>query len=335
MPASLLAQQRPPAIFLLGPTAAGKTDLALALVAQLNCAIISVDSSQVYTGLNIGSAKPDAATLALAPHRLIDIRDPAASYSAGDFRNDALQAMQEITQAGQVPLLVGGTSMYYQRLLAGVSNLPASEPQVRRQLEKQLEQQGLAAMYAQLARVDPTAALKIGATDPQRILRALEIWQLTGTTRTQLWQEQNQQPFAWQVLHLGLTPKHRSTLHQRIEQRFLLMLEQGLIEEVETLRRRQDLHLNLPSMRAVGYRQVWQFLDGAYNLDELKLRGQAATRQLAKRQLTWMRSWPNLHWLQSDHPQLLPLTLAAVAQFIHSPSDPDVSKQLQQLQPNL
>lgn len=309
---------RPPAIFLLGPTAAGKTDLAIALVEQLNCEIISVDSAQVYVGMDIGSAKPDAATLARAPHRLIDLRDPAKSYSAGDFRRDALQAMQEITAAGKTPLLVGGTSLYYQRLLAGDSNLPPSNPVIRQQLEDELQQIGCPALHQRLAKIDPEAAGKIAQTDPQRILRALELFQQTGKTRTQLWQEQKQEPFAWRLLQLGLAPAERSTLHERIEQRFLLMLEQGLIEEVKALRQRSDLHLGLASMRAVGYRQVWQFLDGDYDLTELKARGIAATRQLAKRQLTWMRSWQNLNWLVSDHPQLLPRVVAAVENFIAS-----------------
>lgn len=307
--------QRPPAIFLLGPTAAGKTDLAIALVEQLNCEIISVDSAQVYRGMDIGSAKPDAATLARAPHRLINVRDPAESYSAGDFRRDALEAMQEITAAGKTPLLVGGTSLYYQSLLAGASNLPSANPVIRQQLEAELQQLGCPALHGRLALIDPESAAKIAATDPQRTLRALELFLQTGKTRTQLWQEQKQEPFAWRLLQLGLTPAARSTLHQRIEQRFILMLEQGLIEEVETLRLRNDLNLGLASMRAVGYRQVWQYLDGDFDLTELKAKGIAATRQLAKRQLTWMRSWQKLHWLLSDHPQLLASVLEAASAF--------------------
>ena len=311
--------ERPPAIFLLGPTAAGKTDLAIALVEQLNCEIISVDSAQVYKGMDIGAAKPDAVTLARAPHRLINLRDPADSYSAGDFRRDALQAMQAITAAGKTPLLVGGTSLYYQRLLAGDSNLPSSNPLIRQALETELLASGCPALHQRLAMIDPESAAKIAPTDPQRTLRALELFQQTGKTRTQLWQEQQAQPpkpFAWRLLQLGLTPAQRSTLHQRIEQRFLLMLEQGFIAEVEALRKRSDLHLGLASMRAVGYRQVWHYLDGDCDLTELKAKGIAATRQLAKRQLTWMRSWQHLNWLQSDHAQLLPCVLAAAAAFI-------------------
>lgn len=336
MPVSQLVEQqdqRPPALFLLGPTAAGKTDLAIALVEQLDCEIISVDSAQVYKGMDIGTAKPDAQTLDRAPHRLINLRDPAESYSAGDFRRDALEAMQEITAAGKTPLLVGGTSLYYQRLLAGDSNLPSSDPLIRQQLEKELQEVGCLALHQRLAVIDPEAAVKIAPTDPQRTLRALELWQQTGKTRTQLWQEQKPEPFAWRLLQLGLTPSERSTLHQRIEQRFLLMLEQGLLEEVKALRLRSDLNLGLASMRAVGYRQVWQYLDGDYDLTELKARGIAATRQLAKRQLTWMRSWQNLIWLLSDHPQLLPLTLNAVAAFIEGEAVSAVNKRLLLLNP--
>ncbi|SFX31264.1 tRNA (adenosine(37)-N6)-dimethylallyltransferase MiaA [Marinospirillum alkaliphilum] len=307
---------RPPAIFLLGPTASGKTDLAVALVEQLNCEIISVDSALVYRGMDIGAAKPDAATLARAPHRLIDIRDPAESYSAGDFRRDALQAMQDITAAGRVPLLVGGTSLYYQRLLAGDSNLPEADPQIRAVLEAELQQLGCPALHQRLAAIDPESAARIAPTDPQRTLRALELWQLTGKTRSQLWREQQPQAFGWRLLQLGLTPAERSTLHQRIAKRFANMLEQGFIEEVKALRARGDLHLGLPSMRAVGYRQVWQYLDGEFDYSTLLEKGIAATRQLAKRQLTWMRSWEKLHWLQSDHPELLPLTLAGCRAFM-------------------
>jgi tRNA dimethylallyltransferase len=306
----------PSAIFLLGPTAAGKTDLAVALVEQLNCEIISVDSALVYRGMDIGTAKPDAATLQRAPHRLVDIRDPAESYSAGDFGRDALQAMQEITAAGKTPLLVGGTSLYYQRLLAGESNLPQADPLVRERLTAELEQFGCPAMHRRLAEIDPESAAKIAATDPQRTLRALELWELTGKTRSQLWQEQVRPAFPWRLLQLGLAPAARSTLHHRIAERFSNMLEQGFIEEVEALRRRADLHLGLPSMRAVGYRQVWQYLDGDYDRAALLEKGIAATRQLAKRQLTWMRSWQKLHWIQSDAVELLPVTLAATRAFL-------------------
>ena len=307
--------KRPPAIFLLGPTASGKTDLAITLVEQLPCELISVDSALVYRGMDIGTAKPDAATLQRAPHRLIDIRDPADAYSAGDFRRDALQAMQEITAAGRIPLLVGGTSLYFQRLLAGDSNLPAADPRLRARLEAELQQRGCPALHQRLAELDPESAKRIAPTDPQRTLRALELWELTGKTRTQLWQEQEHQPFAWRTLQLGLAPSDRKLLHQRIEKRFQLMLDAGFLQEVEGLKARQDLHLGLPSMRSVGYRQVWQYLEGELTQQEMFEKGVAATRQLAKRQLTWMRSWPDLNWLAAEQPNLLQQVVAQASEF--------------------
>ena len=306
---SEVKDQRPPAIFLLGPTASGKTDLAVSLVEQLPCEIISVDSALVYRGMDIGTAKPDAATLSRAPHHLIDIRDPADAYSAGDFRRDALEAMQEITQAGKIPLLAGGTSLYFQRLLAGDSNLPAADPQLREKLERQLQELGCPALHQRLAAVDPESARRIAPTDPQRTLRALELWELTGKTRTQLWAEQPRTEFAWRTLQLGLAPRDRKLLHERIELRFAKMLKEGFIEEVAQLKQRDDLHDGLPSMRSVGYRQVWQYLDGELNRQEMFEKGVAATRQLAKRQLTWMRSWQALHWLASEARDLTPQVL--------------------------
>ena len=307
--------KRPPAIFLLGPTASGKTDLAVALHEQLPCDLISVDSALVYRGMDIGTAKPDAATLARAPHRLIDIRDPADTYSAGDFRRDALEAMQEITDAGRIPLLVGGTSLYFRRLVAGDSNLPSADPAIRQALEAELQALGCPALHQRLAAIDPESAARIAPTDPQRTLRALELYQLTGKTRTQLWQEQEQQPFPWRCLQLGLAPEDRRLLHQRIELRFEKMLETGFIEEVEALKKRDDLHLGLASMRSVGYRQVWQYLDGELTRSELFEKGVAATRQLAKRQLTWMRSWKDLNWLSPEEPARMARLHQEVADF--------------------
>ncbi|SFC39151.1 tRNA dimethylallyltransferase [Marinospirillum celere] len=306
---------RPPAIFLLGPTASGKTDLAVELVEHLPCEIISVDSALVYRGMDIGTAKPDAATLAQAPHRLIDIRDPAETYSAGDFRRDALAAMQEITAAGRIPLLVGGTSLYFQRLLAGDSNLPAADTEVRKRLEGELQQQGCPALHQRLAQIDPESARRIAPTDPQRTLRALELWEVTGKTRTQLWQEQQAEPFPWRLMQLGLMPAERSVLHQRIELRFKKMLSEGLIEEVASLKARKDLHSGLPALRSVGYRQVWQHLDGELSWQEMFEKGVIATRQLAKRQLTWMRSWQDLHPLVAEDPNLRSSALEQVREF--------------------
>jgi len=307
--------QRPAAIFLLGPTASGKTDLAVHLVERLPCEIISVDSALVYRGMDIGTAKPDAATLARAPHRLIDIRDPADTYSAGDFRKDALDAMQEITASGKIPLLVGGTSLYFQRLLAGDSNLPAANPQLRQQLEQELAEKGCPALHQRLAAVDPESARRIAPTDPQRTLRALELWQLTGKTRTQLWAEQTRPPFPWATLQLGLAPRDRKRLHERIELRFNQMLEQGFIEEVARLKARDDLHSGLASMRSVGYRQVFQYLEGELNYAQMFEKGVAATRQLAKRQLTWMRSWQDLNWIAAESDDASQQALAWAQRF--------------------
>lgn len=290
----------PPAIFLMGPTASGKTDLAMHLVDHLPCELISVDSAQVYRGLDLGSAKPDAATLKRYPHRLIDIRDPAMPYSAADFREDALMAMQEITAAGRIPLLVGGTMMYFQRLLAGEANLPEADAQLRAELESQAMASGWPALHRQLAAVDPESASRIAPNDSQRIQRALEIYRLTGRTRTELWGEQARQSFPYRTLQIGLAPMRRATLHRRIEQRFKAMLDQGFIEEVAQLKQRHDLHTGLPSIRSVGYRQVWAYLEGDYDRETLYEKGIAATRQLAKRQITWMRRWRSLFWWPSD-----------------------------------
>ncbi|MCA1770552.1 MAG: tRNA (adenosine(37)-N6)-dimethylallyltransferase MiaA [Halomonas sp.] len=290
---------RPTAILLVGPTAAGKTDLAIALHERLGVELISVDSAMVYRGMDIGSAKPSMEELARAPHRLIDIRDPAEPYSAAAFREDALREMREITAAGKVPLLVGGTMMYLKQLLHGVANLPGSTPELRAELQAEAEAHGLAALHEALARVDPVSAARIHPNDPQRLMRALEVYRLSGRPLSELWAEQQSETFPWRTLSIGLAPVERAVLHQRIARRFEAMLEDGLIEEVAALRARGDLSQDLPSMKSVGYRQVWEALDGDSNLEDLRHRGIVATRQLAKRQLTWMRSWEGLEWVDS------------------------------------
>ena len=290
---------RPPAILLMGPTAAGKTDLAIALHERLDCELISVDSAMVYRGMDIGSAKPSPEELARAPHRLIDIRDPAESYSAAAFREDALREMREITAAGRVPLLVGGTMMYLRQLLHGVANLPGSDPGLRAELEEQAHRHGLAALHEALARVDPVSAARIHPNDPQRLMRALEVYRLSGRPLSELWAEQRPETFPWRTLSIGLAPDNRAVLHQRIARRFEAMLKGGFIEEVVALRARGDLSQDLPAMKSVGYRQVWEALDGDVDLEGLRHRGIVATRQLAKRQLTWMRSWDKLEWVDS------------------------------------
>ncbi|NVJ68326.1 MAG: tRNA (adenosine(37)-N6)-dimethylallyltransferase MiaA [Gammaproteobacteria bacterium] len=293
---------KPKAIFLMGPTAAGKTALAIKLVQQHNCEIISVDSAMVYKSLDIGSAKPSKQELALAPHRLIDICDPSEPYSAARFRDDALTEMAQIIQAGKTPLLVGGTMLYYKTLLEGMNNLPDSNPQIRAELQAELEQHGLAALHQELAKVDPESAARINVNDPQRTLRALEVFRITGKPLSQLHSEQQDEEFPYEVKQIALIPSDRAELHQRIEKRFHLMMQQGLLEEVEALYQRGDLTPDLPAIRSVGYRQIWQYLQGELTLEEAIERGIIATRQLAKRQFTWLRSWPNLISIQSNQP---------------------------------
>ncbi|TXH95732.1 MAG: tRNA (adenosine(37)-N6)-dimethylallyltransferase MiaA [Pseudomonas sp.] len=298
----------PPAIFLMGPTAAGKTDLALELARSLPCELISVDSALIYRGMDIGTAKPEKSVLAEFPHRLIDIRDPLEAYSAAEFRADALVAMAEITSRGKIPLLVGGTMLYYKALLEGLADMPSADEGVRREIEAQAAAQGWAAVHAELARVDPQSAARIHPNDPQRLTRALEVWRVSGLSMSEhrLRQQQNAGldtpgggQFPYTVAQLAIAPLQRQVLHERIARRFQLMLEQGFIEEVETLRRRGDLHAALPSIRAVGYRQAWDYLDGRLTHDEMVERGIIATRQLAKRQFTWLRGWSDVHWLDS------------------------------------
>ena len=284
----------PKAICLMGPTASGKTDLAIYLTEHFPVDIISVDSAMVYRGLNIGSAKPSAEELAKAPHRLIDVVDPLDVYSAAQFRNDALAEMAEITKAGRIPLLVGGTMMYFRALLLGLSELPAADDATRQKLEQEAKELGWEKMHQRLKEVDPEAAARIHPNDPQRIQRALEVYEVTGTAMSQLQKEQKGEPIPYQVLKLALLPSDRVVLHQRIEKRFKHMLENGLIEEVKTLHARGDLHEDLPAIRAVGYRQVWDYLNGRIVYNEMVERGVIATRQLAKRQFTWLRSEKDL-----------------------------------------
>ena len=309
----------PPAIFLMGPTAAGKTDLALELARVLPCDLISVDSALVYRGMDIGTAKPSAEVLREFPHRLIDIRDPTQSYSAADFVGDALAAMAESTAAGRIPLLVGGTMLYFKALSEGLADMPAANSAVRAELEAQAQLEGLAALHRQLAEVDPESAARIHPNDPQRLVRALEVFRVSGISMSEHRARQRSQKagagtpdggvLPYTVAQLSVAPTQRQVLHQRIEQRFVAMVEQGFVEEVEMLRRRDDLHPELPSMRAVGYRQVWNYLDGSYSRDEMVQRGVIATRQLAKRQFTWLRGWEGVHWLESSACDNLPRAL--------------------------
>lgn len=311
--------QLPPAIFLMGPTASGKTDLALELARTLPCELISVDSALVYRGMDIGTAKPSRQVLEAFPHRLVDILDPAESYSAAEFSADALAAMEDITRAGRIPLLVGGTMLYFKALRDGLADMPAADPVVRAALEQEVAAEGLQALHRQLSEIDPVSAARIHPNDPQRLMRALEVFRVSGLTMTDHRARQRSQKAAdgapergvlpYTVAQLTIAPAQRLLLHQRIEQRFVTMIEQGFVEEVETLRNRGDLHLGLPSMRAVGYRQVWEYLDGQLTRDEMIQRGVIATRQLAKRQFTWLRSWGHTHWLDSSASDNLPRAL--------------------------
>ncbi|MGD8784087.1 MAG: tRNA (adenosine(37)-N6)-dimethylallyltransferase MiaA [Thioalkalispiraceae bacterium] len=284
---------KPPIVCILGPTASGKTDLAVELVEHFPMDIISVDSAMVYRGMDIGTAKPDTKTLARAPHRLIDFLDPAIAYSAAEFRADALREMAEITKAGRIPLLVGGTMMYFKALLHGLAEMPAADEQIRETLLAEAKEKGWDKLHVKLAEVDPQSAQRIHPNDPQRISRALEVYQLTGVPLS-AWQAQPSEPLPYQPLLISLFPSDRAWLHERIERRFHLMVEQGLIEEVRALFERADLDESMSSVRAVGYRQVWEYLKGEQEKDQMIERGIIATRQLAKRQLTWLRSMPDL-----------------------------------------
>ncbi|AZD27340.1 tRNA (adenosine(37)-N6)-dimethylallyltransferase MiaA [Pseudomonas chlororaphis] len=311
--------QFPPAIFLMGPTAAGKTDLAIELTKVLPCELISVDSALVYRGMDIGTAKPSKEVLAEFPHRLIDILDPAESYSAADFRTDALVAMADITARGKIPLLVGGTMLYYKALLEGLADMPPADPQVRAELEEEAARLGWQALHDQLAVIDPESAARIHPNDPQRLTRALEVYRVSGLSMTAHRLRQSAQSteaaasgrgqLPYTVANLAIAPASRQVLHERIAQRFTIMLEQGFVDEVVALRSRSDLHAGLPSIRAVGYRQVWDHLDGKLTFAEMQERGIIATRQLAKRQFTWLRSWADLHWLDSLDCDNLPRAL--------------------------
>ncbi|MCK3657436.1 tRNA (adenosine(37)-N6)-dimethylallyltransferase MiaA [Pasteurellaceae bacterium Pebbles2] len=294
-----MTAKRPPAIFLMGATASGKTDLAIKLRQSLPVELISVDSALIYKGMDIGTAKPSAEELRLAPHRLIDILDPAESYSAMNFREDALREMAEISAQGKIPLLVGGTMLYYKALLEGLSPLPNADEQVRAEIEQRAEQHGWANLHQELAQIDPVSAARINPNDSQRINRALEVFYITGKSLTELSQQKGE-ALPYQILQFAIAPQDRQILHQRIELRFHKMMEQGFLAEVEKLYARADLDLDLPSMRCVGYRQMWEHLRGDYDLDEAIYRGICATRQLAKRQITWLRGWKTpIQWLDS------------------------------------
>ncbi|MDL0432107.1 tRNA (adenosine(37)-N6)-dimethylallyltransferase MiaA [Marinobacter sp. TBZ242] len=341
MSATPLHGARPPAICLMGPTASGKTDLAIELCRRLPCEIISVDSAMIYRGMDIGTAKPSREELAQAPHRLIDICDPAETYSAADFRRDALDEMAQITSAGRIPLLVGGTMMYFKALLHGMSDLPSADPDIRQALEQEARERGWGALYQELEQRDPVAAGLIHQNNRQRLVRALEVIRLTGRPISSIWENRSGRENArgdengegiedytyftqWQadetpslpytVVQLAMAPAERRTLHDRINRRFQVMLDAGFLDEVRALMARGDLHPGLPSMRCVGYRQAWSYLAGDYDYTTMVEKGTAATRQLAKRQLTWLRKWSGLDWLDSEN-KLMSDTALKIIEF--------------------
>jgi tRNA dimethylallyltransferase len=296
----------------MGPTGSGKTELAMRLAEALPLEIISVDSALVYRGMDIGTAKPDSGARARVPHHLIDIRDPAESYSAGEFTRDAARAMRDIWQRGRQPMLVGGTMLYFHALSHGIAELPEADSDVRAGIEEQAANSGWAAVHRELAEVDPAAAARIHVNDPQRIQRALEVYRLTGTTITSL-QQKHLSVFAdVDVAEFAVAPLERRDLHTRIETRFGAMLDAGLLSEVRALYERSDLSAEHPSMRAVGYRQLWWHLEGQCSLDEAGIQAIAATRQLAKRQLTWLRRRDRAQWFDSMHPEVARMLIDAL-----------------------
>jgi tRNA dimethylallyltransferase len=283
-----------PAVLLMGPTASGKTAAVLELAQRLPVEVISVDSAQIYRDMDIGTAKPSVKELASCPHHLINIVSPEDSYSAARFRCDALRLMSEITARGRLPVLTGGTMLYFKALREGLSELPAADPMLRQEIERRAAAAGWPALHAQLAQRDPVAAARLKPTDAQRIQRALEIVSITGRPLADAYASRNDTAPPYHLIALGLMPSDRAALHQRIARRFDSMLEHGLVDELAALRRRYVLSANLPSMRAVGYRQAWDYLEGRCDYEGLRMKGIAATRQLAKRQMTWLRAMPGI-----------------------------------------
>lgn len=307
----------PPAIFLMGPTASGKTGLAVALAQRLPLEIISVDSALVYQGMDIGTAKPDADTLARAPHHLIDCLTPTASYSAARFREDALALMQQITKRGNAPLLVGGTMLYFNALQHGLNPLPEADATVRAAIDAEAAALGWPALHAALAKVDPATAARLQPNDAQRIERALEIWRVSGRPMSELLQGENRVALPYRLGKIALLPSDRAELHRRIAQRFDAMLAAGLLEEVSRLRQRYpELSPHFPAMRCVGYRQAWEHLAGAYEVSTLRDKGIAATRQLAKRQMTWLRGMQDVEVFDCLERNLSPRVEQRLRQFL-------------------
>lgn len=301
---AVAAGERPPAILVMGPTATGKTDLAVELVRRLPAEIVSVDSAMVYRGMDIGTAKPGPDILAMAPHRLIDFLDPAEPYSAARFRDDALREMADITARGRIPVLAGGTMLYFRALTEGLAELPGADAAIRAELEARGRAEGWPALHRELADVDPAAAERIHPNDAQRIQRALEVHRQTGRPLTELQGDRPVEAFPYTGLRVALMPPDRAWLHERIERRFHAMMERGFLDEVRQLYERGDLTRRHPSVRAVGYRQLWAYLEGGTTRAEAVEHGIVATRQFAKRQLTWLRRDRHAHRLECTDPDL-------------------------------
>jgi len=302
-----------PVIFLMGPTASGKTNLAFAIADDIPCEIISVDSVMVYKGLDIGSAKPDTDTLKKYPHHLVDILDPSESYSVASFRDDAMRIIKESHSKGKVPLLVGGTMLYFSSLLRGLSKMPSANPEIRKNISDLADKKGWEFVHTQLAEVDPSAAERIHPNDPQRIQRAMEVYELTGISLSEWHEKSAQDVLPFTSLKLALIPDDRARLHGLIEQRFDQMLNEGFLEEARELYQNENLHVDLPSMRSVGYRQAWEHFSGGYDQAMMREKAIIATRQLAKRQLTWLRSEPDLCDISAEN-----CDIHDVCQQIHS-----------------
>ncbi|QPG05891.1 tRNA (adenosine(37)-N6)-dimethylallyltransferase MiaA [Salinimonas marina] len=287
-----------PVVAIMGPTASGKTGLALELAGARPCEIISVDSALVYTGMDVGTAKPTEAEQAVAKHWLIDMLDPAQSYSVAQFCQDATTLIEQIHERGHIPVLVGGTMMYFNALINGISPLPKSDETTRADIAREAQQLGWEKLHQQLAQIDPVSAQRIHPNDPQRLTRALEVYRSTGKSLTE-WQQQKGPACPYAITQFAIAPEDRAQLHARIAERFDMMLDNGLVDEVNRLRQRGDLHEDLPAIRSVGYRQVWQYLAGELSYAQMREKGIIATRQLAKRQMTWLRGWPEVTWLDT------------------------------------
>ena len=294
----------PPAVFLMGPTASGKTELAAVLIKHFPMEIISVDSAMVYRGMAIGTARPDAELLRAAPHRLIDFRDPCEPYSVAEFCTDALTEMAQITASGRIPLLVGGTLLYFRALERGLSAMPPADPEVRARLDAEARTIGLEGLHARLREIDPASAARIHANDPQRLQRALEVYELTGQPLSEFHGRGRIAAFPYRLIKLIVAPQDRQLLQARIEQRFRNMLDAGFVDEVSALYRRGDLGAELPALRAVGYRQVWAFLDGRMGYEDMINQAIVATRRYAKRQMTWLRSERDGKWFVAEAPDV-------------------------------